>query len=227
MERLIIGSVNIDRLKLVVDLKECASDNDWLEDIKSQPNPNEIQQQQLRWIEQMLNTSSPHLLNEATLWARCIYPMLALAEQGNVRAYSEVPIAIKYPDFEVNGIIDGALGQEISGRIKAPYFVVVEAKRGVGAEDPVPQLYAQLLATAQLNYFTYHRTEEPEITIEVFGAYIIADSWTFAKAAISGLTQSPTTMTVQQSREFTQRHQAVDILAILTGIINRQLNTSS
>jgi hypothetical protein len=223
MNKLTIGAITIKDLEKVVELQEAPSDNAWVDAIRTRSHPlSEMQQQQLKWIEQLLSSTSPHLLNEATLWSRCLYPMLTLAEQDAIRAYSEVPIAVAYPAFEINGIIDGVLGQERSGRIHAPYFVVMEAKRGVGAEDPVPQLYTQLLATAQLNYSVQHKPQQEQSSIEVFGAYTIADTWTFTRAVVSQLEQHPS-MSVQTSKEFVQRYQAIDILTIMNGIINAQL----
>jgi len=55
------------------------------------------------------------LMNEATIWARTIYPLLMLAESGNIQAWAEVSLAGKYPHFEMEGIVDGVLGRLFGG----------------------------------------------------------------------------------------------------------------
>jgi len=95
-----------------------------------------------------------------------------------------VPIAAIYPTFEINGVTDGAIGKEASGKLTAPYLVVIEAKKGIGTEDPQPQLYAQLLAIAQLN-----QSKDATGEAQVFGAYTVADSWVFVKATITQATE--------------------------------------
>lgn len=68
-------------------------------------------------------------MNEATIWSRAIYPLLMLAEQGHVQAWSQVLLRAQYPRFALEGIVDGVLANSISGRVEAPYLVVLEAKR--------------------------------------------------------------------------------------------------
>ena len=95
-----------------------------------------------------------HLLvmNEATLWARAIYPMLMLAEREHIQAWSSVPLKATYPTFELEGEADGALAPSLGGRIQPPYLIVHEAKRGLHAPDPLYQLCGEMLAAAQLNW---------------------------------------------------------------------------
>jgi len=52
-------------------------------------------------------------VNEATVWARAIYPVLVLAERGSIRAWSVVPLAASLGDVEVRGEADGALAASI------------------------------------------------------------------------------------------------------------------
>jgi hypothetical protein len=89
-------------------------------------------------------------LNEATIWSRAVYPLLELAEMGGVRAWAAVPITAKdpYSDTEIAGVVDGVLAPEAlaAGDPGQPFLLVVEAKRGVDATDPWPQLLAALLA---------------------------------------------------------------------------------
>ncbi len=61
-------------------------------------------------------------MNEATIWARAIYPLLMLAESGNVQAWSQVSLSATYPHFELDGIVDGILGKCASGKISRPYL---------------------------------------------------------------------------------------------------------
>ena len=44
------------------------------------------------------------------------------------------------------------MGYSVAGRLEMPYLVVVETKRGVENQNPIFQLYAQLLAAARLNW---------------------------------------------------------------------------
>ncbi len=50
---------------------------------------------QLEELKSKLRRRHLLVMNEATLWARAIYPMLMLAEQGNVQAWSSVPLGIR------------------------------------------------------------------------------------------------------------------------------------
>lgn len=69
------------------------------------------------------------LMNEATIWARAIYPLLVLAEQGDIQAWAEVPMRARYPHVELYGLVDGVLGRGITGVIESPYLIVMEAKK--------------------------------------------------------------------------------------------------
>ena len=73
------------------------------------------------------------LMDEATVWARAIYPLLLLAEHGRIQVWSEVALKAKYANFELEGIVDGLLEHTASGLISTPYLIVVEAKHGVEA----------------------------------------------------------------------------------------------
>lgn len=42
----------------------------------------ENEQQQLQYLKLRLRNSQLHLMNEATVWARVIYPLLTLAERS-------------------------------------------------------------------------------------------------------------------------------------------------
>ncbi len=161
------------------------------------------------------------IMNEATIWSRAIYPMLILAEQGDVRAWSQVSIRVQYPHVELQGTIDGVLGTGIASLTGESYYmIVVEAKRGLEAQyqDPRPQLYGQMLATAHLNW---EHNQEP--VQELFGCYTISDTWTFARAEVKDIDTDAPTMTVEFSREYSQRIEGETIVKILKGLIGRYL----
>ncbi len=158
-----------------------------------------------------------HRANEATTWARAIYPLLTLAEQGNIRAFAEVPMSAKIGDTELSGIADGALALGISADARAPFVVVIEAKRGVRATDPLPQLLGALLCASSLN-------QRAGQAVPSFGVFTIADIWTFARAmctpAIEG---GKVQMTVTLSREYAERTEATAIVRILQSLVAQAL----
>jgi hypothetical protein len=49
---------------------------------------NEAEQQELQRLRLRLWNHRTLLMNEATIWARGIYPLLSLAEQGNIQAWA-------------------------------------------------------------------------------------------------------------------------------------------
>jgi hypothetical protein len=152
--------------------------------------------------------------NEATIWARAIYPLLALAERGDIRAFSLVPLSATFDDVEIRGEADGALAGSIDEEIGRPYLVVVEAKRGIAGTDPVGQLLGAMLCAARLN----ERGGRPER--EIFGCYTIADVWTFIRGTVDWSQPRPR-MSVLSSREYWEKTEAATILAILSSIVRR------
>jgi hypothetical protein len=151
-------------------------------------------------------------VNEATIWARAIYPLLALAERDDIRAWSLVPLAGKLNDAELRGEVDGALASSFDEEIELPYFVVVEAKRGVGGTDPVAQLLGAMLCAAQRNERDGHPAEE------IYGCYTIAAVWTFMRGKLDWSQPKPS-ITVLSSREYMEKTEAPTILAILDAIL--------
>jgi hypothetical protein len=151
-------------------------------------------------------------VNEATIWARAIYPLLALAERDDIRAWSLVPLACKFNDVEIRGEVDGALANSFDEEVEPPYFVVVEAKRGVGGTDPVAQLLGAMLCAAQRNERDGHPASE------VYGCYTIAAVWTFVRAKLDWSLPRPA-MSVLSSREYIEKTEAPTILAILESIL--------
>jgi hypothetical protein len=154
------------------------------------------------------------LANEATVWARAIYPVLELAERRGIYAFSLVSLAGKFADVELRGEADGALAAGVNMEPEAPYLVVVEAKRGVGATEPVSQLIGAMLCAARRN----ERDGKP--AEEIYGVYTIADVWTFVRAQIDWTEPRPS-VRVLGSSEYMEKTEAATILAILKSILDK------
>jgi hypothetical protein len=155
-------------------------------------------------------------VNEATIWARAIYPLLALAEQGDIRAWSQVSLAARFGEVEIRGEADGALAGSIDEEIGMPYLVVVEAKRGITATDPMAQLLGAMLCAGRLNEQDGHPARE------IYGAYTIADVWTFLRGRLSYAEPKPV-MSVLSSREYMEKTEAAAILSILASVVSKAL----
>ena len=162
-------------------------------------------------VEKILNYKTLRA-NEATVWARAIYPLLALAERGNIRAFSQVPLAARFDDIEIRGEADGVLASSIDDEAALPYFVVIEAKRGLTATDPMGQMLGAMLCAARLNEQGGHPASE------IFGCYTVADVWTFFRACFDWGQAKPV-MTVLSSREYTEKTEATTVLTILESIV--------
>jgi hypothetical protein len=154
------------------------------------------------------------LANEATVWARAIYPVLELAERGGVFAFALVSLSAKFDDIELRGEADGALAAGVNSEPETPYLVVVEAKRGIGATEPVSQLVGAMLCAARRNEQGGKPAEE------IFGVYTIADVWTFVRARIDWSQPKPV-MRVLASGEYMEKLEAATILAILESIVDK------
>jgi hypothetical protein len=213
MEKLIPSFLSSLSLKRWVNLQEHGiAEYSWL-NVDAIPL-SEAEQQQLQYLQSRLRNSKMLLMNEATVWARGIYPLLTLAEQGQIQAWSEVALRASYAQFEIDGIADGVLGRCVSGFLETPYLVIVEAKRGLEATNPIYQLYGQLLAAARLNW-----ENEPQDPQEIFGCYTIADTWSFVRAEIFGITADKPTLRVEFSREYSEPLEADIIVKILKRIV--------
>jgi len=152
--------------------------------------------------------------NEATLWARAIYPLLVLAEREDVRAFSLVPLAARFDDIELRGEVDGVLASSADDEVGLPFLVVVEAKRGISGTDPMGQLLGAMLCAARLNEQGGHPARE------IFGCYTVADLWTFLRGTLDWSQPKPT-MSLLSSREYTEKTEASTILAILESIVSK------
>ncbi len=216
METLSIGKLNFENLATFVEIQEKANVNpNW-----AAVEANELtadEKIQSDFITQRLLAEPAHLLNEATIWARAIYPLLVLGEYGEIRARAEVPLAAQYQKFHISGIADGAMGKTIASRVVAPFLVIIEAKRGIEGSDPIPQLYGEMLAAARLNWQIIPDTEVQKI----FGCYTIADTWTFLQGEVRNIDSDRPILSIEYSREYTQKYDANTILKLIKSIVRR------
>ena len=157
-------------------------------------------------------------MNETTLWARAIYPMLVLAEQGYIQAWSGVPLKAAYPTFALEGEADGVLAPVIGGHIRPPYLIVNEAKRGIHAPDPRFQLYDEMLAAGRLNW---EREANPEQ--EIFGCYTVNDSWAFVHGTVRDIETEKPTFTLEFSPVYNGIWDAEQIVQLLKFIVAKHL----
>jgi hypothetical protein len=216
METLSIDKLNFENLANFVEIQEKANANSsWTAVESAELTADEITQSD--FITQRLAAEPAHLLNEATIWARAIYPLLVLGEYGEIRARAEVPLAAQYQKFYINGIADGAMGKTIGSRVVAPFLVILEAKRGIEGSDPIPQLYGEMLAAARLNWQLDPNTE----TQKIFGCYTIADTWTFLQGEVRSIDSDRPILSIEYSREYTQKYDANTILKLIKSIVHQ------
>jgi hypothetical protein len=179
----------------------------------------ELSDTELRIIDRVtagLRRIQPSLVNEATVWSRAIFPLLFLAETERIVAQAEVPLSARLGDVELTGTADGAFGTPISGELRAPFLIVVEAKRGVEGYNPVAQLYGELLAAACLNAKQTGRAEQ-----QLHGSYTVGESWTFIRADLAALDTAHPSMSVVSSWEINEKLEAATIVKILKSIVAR------
>ena len=170
--------------------------------------------QRLEVLKSTLRGRHLFVMNEATLWARAIYPMLVLAEHGYVQAWSGVPLKAAYPTFSLEGEADGALAPSLGGRIQSPYLIVHEAKRGLNAPDPLYQLLGEMLAAARLNW---EQDANPEQ--EIFGCYTVTDTWAFVRGVVSDIDTEKPTFTLEFSPDYNGISDAENIVQLLKFIV--------
>ncbi len=218
MEKLTFSKLSLTDLKRWVTLQEGPiASYEWLQIDSISLTDHE--QRQLQDIQSRLLNYDTQLMNEATIWARGIYPLLSIAEQGSIQAWAQVAMQAQYANFEIEGIADGVLGNTVAGRLESPYVVVVETKKGIEGQNPVSQLYGQLLAAAHLNW-------EPEKPArqEIFGCYTIADTWKLVRAQIDGIDSEKPLMHIEFSREYVEKLEAETILKVLKKMVNKYAN---
>ena len=176
---------------------------------------------QIDYHKSILRNLSLVVLNEGTLWARAIYPLLVLAEHAYIRAWTGVPLKATYPSFQLEGVADGALAPAAAGKPRQPYFIVYAAKRGVNAPDPQVQLYGQMLAASRLNW--ENDAESSKGAQEIFGCYAVSGSWTFVRGIVGDIDTGKPTFTAACSREYHGIFEAETIVQILKAIVAKQL----
>ncbi len=166
------------------------------------------------------------VMNETTLWARAIYPMLMLAEREHIQAWSSVPLKAIYPTFKLEGEADGALAPALGGQIRPPYLIVHGAKRGIQAPEPQFQLYGEMLAAAWL---TWQKSSETAVNPdsvteqEIFGCYTVNDSWAFVRGAVSDIETEKPTFTLEFSPVYNGIWDAEHIVRLLKFIVAKHL----
>ena len=158
------------------------------------------------------------IMNEATIWGRAIYPLLRLAEHGHIQAWAGVSLQAAYPTFELEGEADGALAPSVAGRIKSPYLIVHEAKRGINAPNPQFQLYGEMLAAAWINWKTDANPEQ-----QIFGCYTITDDWTFVHGSVSEIESERPVFHAEFSPRYNGILEAERIVQLLKFIVAKRL----
>jgi hypothetical protein len=215
MEILKLGTVTKSDLRRFIALTEQGiADYEW--SVLHNITLTEDEIIQLKFLQTHLFAVQVHLLNEATIWSRAIYPLLLLAEQPKIQVWSQVSLSAQYAHFGLDGVADGVIGRCVADTIEAPYFVVVEAKRGLEGQNPLAQLYGQMLAIAALNF-----QENQQDAQEVFGCYTIADNWTFMRGLVTQIEAENPALVVESSREYTMKWEAETIAKLLKQIVAR------
>jgi len=213
MKRFIFSEITFEDIKTCVDLKRTNKTEKIWEDIDN-IDLNEEDLQQIQFIQTRLRKTQLHIMNEATIWGRAIYPLLLLIEKRSIEAWAEVSLAAHYKTFTLEGTVDGIIAENIGGYLEAPYFIIVETKRGINAKNPIPQLYAELLAVAMLN-----QQQSPQDSQRVFGCYTIVDSWTFVQADVFNIDSKCPRLEISTSKEYDEKYEAQSILKILKNIL--------
>ena len=151
METYSLSQLSEETLKALVTLHIQVGVSDQWENMQ-QNALTPAERAQIDYLKSILRERDLVVMNEATLWARAIYPLLVLAEQTYVQAWAGVPLKATYSTFQLEGEADGALAPAAAGKPQQPYLIVHEAKRGVHSSDPQIQLYGEMLAAAWLNW---------------------------------------------------------------------------
>ncbi|RKU15575.1 hypothetical protein C6501_06675 [Candidatus Poribacteria bacterium] len=224
METYIFSQLTEETLRTLVTLNEkYVAPEEWE---KMQIALTAEEGRQLEELKSKLRHRHLLVMNEATLWARAIYPMLMLAERGYIQAWSSVPLKASYLTFELEGEADGALAPSLGGRIQPPYLIVNEAKRGIHAPDPQFQLYGEMLAAAWLTWQKNSETDiNPDSIIEqeIFGCYTVNDSWAFVRGAVSDIETEKPVFTIEFSPDYNGIWDGEQIVQLLKFIVAKHL----
>jgi hypothetical protein len=124
MQKFNTSSLSLADLETIVTLNESSGKSFEWEDI-SLIELTETEQYDVSLLQKRLQNTQVHLFNEATIWARAIYPLLLMAEQSNIQVWAEVALRGEYAQFEIEGIADGVMGRSVVGRITTPYLLWV------------------------------------------------------------------------------------------------------
>jgi hypothetical protein len=221
MRRLPFTELSFEDLTGLVDLKDHGTRRQPWEDL-ARGDLTEAEQRQIDYVVAGLRRFKPSLVNEATVWGRAIFPLLLLAEAEGVEAQADVPLVARVGEVELAGSADGAIGTPVAEKLRAPFLIVVEAKRGIEGQSPVLQLYGEMLAGACLNA---HENGQP--TQRMYGCYTVADDWTFVRAEGEGLDTARPRLSIVSSWEIDEKAEAVTIVKILKSIVKEHLASVS
>lgn len=214
--RLTFSELTLSTIRQIVNLHELGVvPEHWEQMVSSLSATEELH---LQMITKHLVNYQLTLMNEATIWSRAVYPLLLLAETNPIQAWAQVLLKATYPAFALEGAVDGVLGNALAGTIDAPYLIVVEAKRGLEAQNPQYQLYGSILAAAWQN-----QQQTPRPAQEIYGCYTIGDTWTFVQAIVTDMETAKPALQVLYSREYTERLEGARILQILKYIVQHFL----
>lgn len=213
MRRLLFSQITYDDLSSLVKLDNRGVHQALWDDL-AHAELTDLDRRAIDLILHGLKRFQPSLTNEATVFARAIFPLLMLAETDGVEAQADVPLTARIHETELLGNADGALGRPFDGELRSPFLILVEAKRGVEGKSPVPQLYAEMLAAACLN-----AKEDGQSKQRIYGAYTIASTWTFVRGDIEGLDTERPSFTLVSSRELFEQSDAATIAMTLKNIV--------
>ena len=164
----------------------------------------EDERRHLAGLRRRLFSCRTQVTNDATIWARAIYPLLVLAERDHLRVYAEVPLSANLLGAALSGQVDGAFAPEgLDQEESPPSLLIVEAKREVEGHQPVAQLLGGMLCAAWQNHRLRPQPEQRQ-----YGAYTVADVWTMVQADISGLDEERPQVVVAFSREYAEKTEA-------------------
>ena len=229
METYSLAQLSEETLRSLVTLHvQVGISDEWEEMQKGSLTPAECVQ--IDYLKSILRERDLVVMNEATLWARAIYPLLVLAEQGYIQAWTGISLKAIYPTFQLEGEADGALAPAAAGKPQQPYLIVHEAKRGVNSTDPQIQLYGEMLAAAWLNSKgaeAIPSTGTSAETQEIFGCYTVSENWTFVRGTVSGMETEKPTFAVEFSRVYNELFEAEGIVQILKAIVAKGLEYHS
>ena len=193
MRKIFFNQLTWEDLASIIKLREEGIDRAPWEELRRGELPI-AEKQIIEHVTAGLRRIHPSLVNNATLWSRAIFPLLYLAETERIVAQAQVPLNARIADVELSGAADGAFGTPLSGELCAPFLIIVEAKRGVEGQNPVAQLYGEILAAGCLNHQENGRPGQ-----RIYGSYTVGNDWTFVRADIDALDTAHPSMSVVSS----------------------------